>query len=66
MQIDFVLDVQVGPPMAHLCKTAVFGNFKYGEIVVEVDSHSLLVLVNEISVCGRSDVIVRSVGNSCS
>lgn len=49
--------------MADLCRTAVFGNFQHGEVVVVVDGYSLLVLFDEISVGGRSDVVVWSVGN---
>lgn len=65
LQLDLVLDVKVRAPVTDFSVTAERENAQDRAFELKVDSDALLVVLDEVNCCRRSDVVVRTVCDSC-
>lgn len=64
VQVDVVMDVQVGTPMTDLCHTLEFLDFQHGEVTAVVDSQRFLVRLDELCTDRLWNIAEWSISNS--
>lgn len=64
VQVDVVMDVQVGTPMTDLCHTLEFLDFQHREVTAVVDSQWFLVRLDELRTDRLWNIAEWSISNS--
>lgn len=63
MEVNLVLNVEIGSPMANFGRALKLDDLENGVIVVVVHRHGLLILGEELRARKGTHIVVRSVGD---